>query len=151
MNQRHLLTPVLVIALALLLGDFAELSRTVSGLPTRALQAAPAGLQNAPATGWQIQYWAPPGITLRGLKMINTQVGYAVGGPDWGYNGNPYVLKTTNGGVDWTRLPLPDVISGWQGGIDCLDALRCIIVGTTGQASRTTDGGLTWAVPECHK
>ena len=138
MNQRHLLTPALILALALLFG--------VSGLPTRALQAAPPGLQAAPATGWQIQYWAPPGITLRSLKMINTQVGYAVGGPDWGYNGNPYVLKTTNGGVDWTRLALPDVISGWQGGIDCLDALRCIIVGTTGQASRTTDGGQTWAV-----
>ena len=138
MNQRHLLTLALISALALLMG--------ISGFSTAALQAAPEATGHAPTSDWQIQYWAPPGITLRGLKMINTQVGYAVGGPDWGYNGSPYVLKTTNGGGDWERLALPDTVSGWQGGIDCLDALRCLSVGTTGQASRTTDGGLTWSV-----
>ncbi|QLQ07604.1 MAG: hypothetical protein HZY76_17365 [Anaerolineae bacterium] len=82
---------------------------------------------------------------MRGLKMLNSQLGYAVGGPDWGGQGNPYILKTTDGGAHWTRLTLPDFVQGWQGGIDCLSTLHCLSVGTTGQAIRTTDGGLTWA------
>lgn len=100
----------------------------------------------APAIpGWSVQYQAPEGITLRGLKMLNTQVGYAVGGPDWGGQGNPYILKTTNGGTNWVRLDLPAFVNGWQGGIDCLSELHCLSVGTTGQAIRTTDGGGIWA------
>lgn len=107
--------------------------------PTRTASAAPA------APSWTVQYQAPEGITLRGLKMLNSQLGYAVGGPDWGGQGNPYILKTTDGGAHWTRLTLPDFVQGWQGGIDCLSTLHCLSVGTTGQAIRTTDGGLTWA------
>ncbi|MFZ1598318.1 MAG: hypothetical protein WAW26_20935, partial [Anaerolineae bacterium] len=70
MKQRHLLTLALISALALLMG--------ISGFSTAATQAAPEPAGRAPTSDWQIQYWAPPGITLRGLKMINTQVGYAV-------------------------------------------------------------------------
>lgn len=107
--------------------------------PDAASAAAPSN------PGWSIQYQAPAGLTLRGLKMVNTQVGYAVGGPDWGGQGNPLILKTTNGGQDWTQLSLPAFVAGWQGGIDCLSELHCLSVGTTGQAIRTTDGGVTWA------
>ncbi len=100
----------------------------------------------APLASWTVQYQAPEGITLRGIKMLTTDTGYAVGGPDWGVQGNPYVLKTTNGGANWTRLNLPAQVSGWQGGIDCLSTLTCLSVGITGQAIRTTDGGATWAL-----
>ena len=100
----------------------------------------------APLASWTVQYQAPEGITLRGIRMLTTDTGYAVGGPDWGVQGNPYVLKTTNGGATWTRLNLPAQVSGWQGGIDCLSVLTCLSVGITGQAIRTTDGGATWAL-----
>lgn len=130
----HTVTVLLVVLLLVGTGS----TITAFSLP-RTAAAAPA----TPA--WTIQYQAPEGITLRGLKMLNTQVGYAVGGPDWGGQGNPYILKTTNGGTNWTRLDLPAFVNGWQGGIDCLSELHCLSVGTTGQAIRTTDGGTTWA------
>ncbi|QLQ07779.1 MAG: hypothetical protein HZY76_18420 [Anaerolineae bacterium] len=69
----------------------------------------------APHAEWTIQYHAPAGITLRGITMLSTQVGYAVGGPSWGITGSPYIVKTTNGGVDWLELPLPPAMGGWQG------------------------------------
>lgn len=109
--------------------------------PTRARPAAA-----APHSSWTVQYQAPEGITLRGIRMLNSDLGYAVGGPDWGVQGNPYVLKTTNGGVSWARITLPAQVSGWQGGVDCLSTATCLSVGITGQAIRTSDGGASWAL-----
>lgn len=100
----------------------------------------------APLASWTVQYQAPAGITLRGIRMLNSDLGYAVGGPDWGVQGNPYVLKTTNGGVSWARINLPAQVSGWQGGVDCLSTVTCLSVGITGQAIRTSDGGASWAL-----
>lgn len=135
MHRLYLTAAVLLIALVLL-GTGSTLAAFSPVRPSALVPATPA---------WTVQYQAPVGITLRGLKMLNTQVGYAVGGPDWGGQGNPYILKTTNGGADWVRLDLPAFVNGWQGGIDCLSELHCLSVGTTGQAIRTTDGGVSWA------
>ncbi|MFZ1506283.1 MAG: SdrD B-like domain-containing protein [Anaerolineae bacterium] len=99
-----------------------------------------------PLASWAVQYQAPAGITLRGIRMLTTDLGYAVGGPDWGFQGDPYVLKTTNGGASWGRSNLPAQVSGWQGGIDCLSTVTCLSVGITGQAIRTSDGGASWAL-----
>ncbi len=133
-TQRAYLIAVALLVLLVVTG-----STMAAFAPHRTMAAAPT------TPSWSIQYQAPEGITLRGLKMLNTQVGYAVGGPDWGGQGNPYILKTTDGGTNWTRLTLPAFVAGWQGGIDCLSELHCLSVGTTGQAIRTTDGGVTWA------
>lgn len=121
-----------------------SLALATSAIPSL-VSSAPAA--EAPLASWTVQYQAPEGITLRGIKMLTATTGYAVGGPDWGVQGNPYVLKTTNGGATWTRLNnLPPLVSGWQGGIDCLSTSTCLSVGITGQAIRTTDGGATWAL-----
>lgn len=95
----------------------------------------------APGT-WEIQYADPQGRTLRGLKMIDTQTGYAVGGPDWGVAGDGLILKTTDGGTTWVELSHP--LTGWLHGLNCYDANRCWAAGKFGYILRTTDGGATW-------
>ncbi|MGB4976150.1 MAG: hypothetical protein WBR35_05375, partial [Anaerolineae bacterium] len=65
------------------------------GLQAAVGASAPSGSRSAaavPLASWAVQYQAPAGITLRGIRMLTTDLGYAVGGPDWGFQGDPYVL-----------------------------------------------------------
>jgi photosystem II stability/assembly factor-like uncharacterized protein len=138
MHRRLPSTVAIVLLVSLVVG--------LSGLALDPTTASPAANAAVPNADWTIQYHSPAGITLRSITMLNTQVGYAVGGPSWGITGNPYIVKTTNGGVDWLELPLPANMGGWQGSIACRSELECMSVGHLGQASYTTDGGQTWRV-----
>ena len=64
------------------------------GLAAAVLTAGQGDAQSVPPTGpavagtWQLQYSHPHAeATMRGVRMLNNQVGYAVGGSDW-YPGN---------------------------------------------------------------
>lgn len=103
---------------------------------------AQAAVPAVEAGTWEVQYADPQGRTLRGLKMIDTQTGYAVGGPDWGVGGDGLILKTTDGGNTWNTLSHP--LTGWLHGLNCLDADRCWASGKLGYVLRTTDGGASW-------
>ena len=99
---------------------------------------------------WELQYsHAHPEATLRNIEMLDTQVGYAVGGSDW-YPGAGgafgIILKTTNGGVTWTEQAHP--ATGWLHGLDCLDANICWTAGQYGYILRTTDGGSSWLLSQ---
>jgi len=80
------------------------------------------------------------------IQMLNSSTGYAVGGdPFFGATG--YCYKTTNGGMNWASLSIPnfdkarfdvdfvDVNTGWIFGGE-YDVISLI--------SKTTDGGATW-------
>ena len=126
------------------------------GLAAAVLTAGQSGAQSVAPTGpaeagaWQLQYSHPHAeATMRGVKMLNNQVGYAVGGSDW-YPGNGgafgIILKTTNGGATWTEQAHP--ATGWLHGLDCLDADTCWAAGQYGYILRTTNGGATWALSQ---
>ncbi len=54
-----------------------------------------------------------------------------------------FVLKTTNGGQSWTRLPYPG--TAYIDDIQFRDARHGLLVGEGGRTWRTQDGGQTWA------
>jgi photosystem II stability/assembly factor-like uncharacterized protein len=75
---------------------------------------------------------------LYAVSFVDNNLGYAVG--DGGV-----VIKTTNGGTNWTRIS-----SGTAGiNINAVsitdDGLRGLAVGDAGAVFRTTNGGLNWA------
>jgi predicted CXXCH cytochrome family protein len=67
----------------------------------------------------------------------DTSTGYVVG--DSGI-----ILKTTNGGTNWTRMPTPTTLPLYW--IRFADANTGWAVGGGGVALRTTDGGVTWTL-----
>jgi hypothetical protein len=73
--------------------------------------------------------------TLTDVMFVNSLTGYACGN-------NGIVVKTVNGGVNWTYLPT-GVLSYLQG-IYFNDANTGTVVGNTGRIMRTTNGGNNW-------
>ncbi|MGE0637448.1 MAG: WD40/YVTN/BNR-like repeat-containing protein, partial [Bacteroidia bacterium] len=86
------------------------------------------------------------GAMLKSIFLSSSDTGYAAGE-------NGTILKTTNGGVDWTSLPLPASVNQRNynsvyftsntsgvlvGGLPAADSTQTLL--------RTTDGGTTWDV-----
>lgn len=93
-------------------------------------------LLSVDGNNWQ-QVSVPTQVTLTSVFFINDLVGWAVGH-------DATILKTTNGGNNWTlqyttpalEKPLLDVV--FQ------DPFHGVAVGAYGQLLRTIDGGKTW-------
>lgn len=93
-------------------------------------------LLSVDGNSWQ-QVSVPTQVTLTSVFFINDLVGWAVGH-------DATILKTTNGGNNWTlqytnpalEKPLLDVV--FQ------DPFHGVAVGAYGQLLRTIDGGKTW-------
>ena len=62
---------------------------------------------------------------------------------DYTPNRAPFVLRTTDGGATWTRLPLPATRQA-PIKMSFLDGRRGLIVGDSGLALLTTDAGQSW-------
>jgi len=92
----------------------------------------------------------PSGISLEGLDMVTSKVGWAVGcsGPhvpyadlDAGYGA--VVLRTTDGGLHWKYQVNRNTRPGLAA-VDFTDTKHGVAVGTNGFVARTTNGGRSW-------
>ncbi|NOS86065.1 MAG: hypothetical protein HOP31_13060, partial [Ignavibacteria bacterium] len=91
------------------------------------------------------QVYQKQGAIFRNLQFVNRQLGFCT----VDYSSQPYVIKTTNGGENWSVLNLPQGIVGsisggigfmneqvgWIGGYHHMNPLPCY---------RTTNGGINW-------
>lgn len=84
------------------------------------------------------------GLTINDLHFFNTQTGLAVGAQN---QNTQIILRTTNGGQNWTPVLTFADNSGATGGLfrmHFLDPLNGYACGTAGKIRKTTDGGLSW-------
>lgn len=129
----------LAIGLLLILGLIAGSSALVLATP------APAVLNPADLT-WQ-EVHSSPGVYWYTVDFPTSQVGYAIGGPDWNVNsgiGTVTIAKTSDGGQTWTASAVPNT-NRFMRGLDCSDANNCWIAGASSpRIQRTTNGGATW-------
>ena len=85
-------------------------------------------------------YWLnpfPQGNYLQSVCFPDQSTGYAVGG-------GGVVLKTSNGGVDWTVISTGSCNDLHS--VDFLDANTGFAVGDFGTLCKTADGGATWTI-----
>lgn len=76
------------------------------------------------------------------IKFLNNKLGFVVGE----YMNTPIILKTNDGGANWTRMKL-DAYPENEGGITDLQILSeqaLILVTRMGNAYRMKDGGTSW-------
>jgi len=89
------------------------------------------------------QNWTPQisgiALTLNSVCFPKPDTGYVVG--DHGT-----LLKTTNGGVNWTLLPPPMAQSYWLGSVFFTDAGKGWTTGENGVIFKTSNGGNDWDI-----
>lgn len=90
-------------------------------------------------------------FVLTGMSFVDTQTGYVTCDEALNY-GSVKILKTTNGGLSWMRLPIPGSILEFSS-IRFVDALHgCVsgsqVSGGGGFILETSDGGMTWNVSQ---
>ena len=74
--------------------------------------------------------------TMHYINFINNLTGFVLAD-----NGNGMIIRTTNGGINWTGL----LQSGYKfSGIDFYDSTKCIIVASRGYIGRSIDLGSSW-------
>jgi len=79
---------------------------------------------------------------IRGIRFLNAQTGYAVGGA-FGDEPSRIIMKTVNGGADW-EVQVNGPGEGLRD-VSFPNASTGIAVGDVGTVLRTTDGGANWA------
>lgn len=77
---------------------------------------------------------------IEAVSFGSASTGLAVGGPLFG--GVPLVLRTTNGGLNWSMLTATTM--HYLYGIKMLDANMGFAVGDSGKIHKTTDSGQSW-------
>jgi len=88
---------------------------------------------------------AAAGASLRGVRAVSARVAWASGSAGT-------VLRTTDGGRSWRRLPVPDADSLDFRSVWAFDSLTAVVASAgeaaEGQARiyRTADGGRTWVM-----
>jgi len=95
---------------------------------------------------WGAPQYAP--YSLLGVSFTDANVGLAVGGGNSRISGNPYspvgvVLRTTNGGVEWTSQ---EVGTNFLYGVAFSDQNTAVAVGLYGTIIRTSDAGRNWSI-----
>lgn len=89
-----------------------------------------------------------PNVFLYTVFFPSSQVGYALGGPDWNVTetGPITVAKTTDGGASWEADEVSfDGTSRLMRGLACQNDNTCMLAGgSSPRILRTTDGGENW-------
>lgn len=98
----------------------------------------------ARADDWQTVR-SSPGPSLQDICILPDGLhGWAVGGSSAGGQVYSCVLRTTDGGANWTPLPFPDPTSVVLNGVNFADESHGWVVGSGGRIYATTDGGDHW-------
>ncbi len=82
------------------------------------------------------------GGDISGIEFINANTGFIVA-DDISYPENNSVLKTTDGGLTWTKLVVSALINRPRS-VDFVNASVGYVAGYSGMVIKTTDGGNTW-------
>jgi photosystem II stability/assembly factor-like uncharacterized protein len=88
------------------------------------------------AGGWTAETSGVTGF-LSGVSAVSPAVAYAVGQ-------NGAILRTTNGGVTWTRLSAPIPSDEEVTDVDFVTSSTGYAIGAANAILKTTDGGITW-------
>lgn len=95
-------------------------------------------------------HWVPILTTkaydFSSVFFTDKNTGY-VGGSDINSNGNGFIIKTTDGGKSWTKLPLGENIREIES-IYFLNANNGFAVNDDGKLFKTTNGGATWSASQ---
>ncbi len=103
-------------------------------------------------------HWTPLSITtisdfssadFSSVFFTDNNTGY-VGGSDINSDGNGFIIKTTDGGKSWIRLPVGKDILEIKS-IYFLDANNGFAVNVAGKIFKTTDAGATWSVVQINQ
>jgi photosystem II stability/assembly factor-like uncharacterized protein len=119
-------------------------------MPTRsAVALSLAIIALVPPTPAGAQSWTPvrgaPGPALQDVCILPDGVhGWAVGGSGAAGQVLGCVLRTVDGGANWTPLPFPNPTGVALNGVDFVDPATGWVVGSGGAIYRTLDGGDTW-------
>ncbi len=95
---------------------------------------------NAPTkTVWELQS-SGTDASLRGLSVVSDQIAWASGTQGT-------VIKTTDGGVHWIRVDVPNADRLDFRDLHAFDDKTCVVInaGSPGFIFRTVDGGATWS------
>ena len=84
---------------------------------------------------WEIQNPLPSKHMLNDVQFISENIGWTVGG-------RGRILKTTDGGINWTILRSPTLYDLYA--VHFIDSNNGFTVGYHGLKLKTTDGGNTW-------
>lgn len=82
------------------------------------------------------------GGDISGIEFINANTGFIVA-DDISYPANNSIIKTTDGGLTWTRLVV-SALTNRPRSIDFVNASVGFAAGYGGMVIKTTDGGNTW-------
>lgn len=93
---------------------------------------------------WGIQSSGINDYAIDDIFFLNRRLGWAVSN-DYFFNGT-FILKTTNGGLDWSTSRFPDT-SVVIGAIYYTDSLHGYATGFSGKVFRTINAGINWS--EC--
>jgi len=94
---------------------------------------------------WVLQFTSQD-AAFNAIQFLNENTGYAVG--QWVSPPiNGYIYKTTNSGLNWNNLTLPDSMRGYLLTNLCfLDINTGFIIGETYHVFKTTNGGSNWTI-----
>lgn len=84
--------------------------------------------------GWYFLNPTPTGNAIIDIKMLNENKGVCITTNE--------ILRTTNGGVNWSRVHMPWVLSNIS--LFMVDSSTGYIVLDSGKIVKTTNGGLNW-------
>jgi len=117
-------------------GDFvAGVTAAPVAAPDAAESATPRAATRAAADPWQWQDPLPQGNYLGAVSFADAQRGWAVGGAGT-------VVRTTDGGATWQRLPA--ATAAGLTSVAFADPARGCAVGFGGTIVQTLDGGASW-------
>lgn len=98
-------------------------------------------------------HWVPILTTtasdFSSVFFTDKNTGY-VGGSDINSDGNGFIIKTTDGGKSWIKLPIGKNILEIES-IYFLDANNGFAVNVNGKLFKTTNGGAIWSVSQINK
>jgi photosystem II stability/assembly factor-like uncharacterized protein len=93
---------------------------------------------------WEQRLDIPSGFFNDICVLPGGQNGWAIASAGAAGEVFTFVLRTTNGGAQWTSCPFPDSTAVGLNGVSFVNASTGWVVGSSGRIYKTTDGGNTW-------
>jgi hypothetical protein len=97
-------------------------------------------IENEEIKFWQIQN-SKTEVSFRGLSVLNEKI-------VWVSGAKGTVLKTTDGGINWIKVEVPDGKELDFRDVEVIDENNILLLpaGNTGKIFRTSDAGMSWSI-----